>query len=245
MAIKFNGKTLPDWARVTGITFQTVNVSIMEHETTKRVGNIDAGINRGGIDINVSIFISPVKGMTILNQSDEIKRFVMGDGWKVSELILLEQPNKFYNARVSNAVDITDAFTHGESEIVFHASDPKKYDVNETVAIGSGSELNIDYSGMEKTPVIVELTIPSNTSKVSVNHVESKKKITILGDFKTGQKLTINTKDRNILLNNETIKNKMSFESNWIYLESGMNTISLSDNNGVVKDFTVTYRIAD
>lgn len=245
MAIKFNEKTLPEWVSVTGISFQTVNVSIMEHETSKRIGNIDAGINRGGIDINVSIFISPVEGMTILDQSDELKRFIMGDNWKVSELVLLEQPNKFYNARVSNSVDITDAFTHGESEIVFHASDPKKYDVNETVAIGSGSELNIDYNGMEKTPVIVELTIPSNTSKVSVEHAESKKKITVLGDFKTGQELTINTEDRNILLNNETIKNKMSFESNWIYLESGMNTISLSDNNGVIQDFTVTYRTAD
>lgn len=245
MAIKFNGKTLPEWVSVTGISFQTVNVSIMEHEASKRIGNIDAGIKRDGIDIVVSIFISPAKDMTILDQADEIKRFVMGDGWKVSELILLEQPNKFYNARVSNAVDITDAFTHGESEIIFHASDPKKYDVEETVENSSNGEISIDYDGMETTPILIEFTAGASIPNPKFIHEESGKEIRILTTMSSGQKLEIDSRLNKVLINGSNAKQHMAFESNWLELIHGSNTITCVDADGTKRDFKITYRKAD
>lgn len=245
MTIQFNGRDLPGWISVTGISFQTVNLSVVEHESSKRVGNIDAGIIRGGVDINVSIFISPVDGMSILQQADEIKRFLMGNNWKVSQLILLEQPDKFYNARVSNAVEVTDAFTHGESEITFLASDPKKYSVVESMTIGALGEAMIDYIGMEKTPILVEFTMPSASERITVEHIESGKKISILGSFKKDQVITIDTKNHNILMDGLSIKKNMEFQSNWISLEPGINTLRFSGNPNVIQDFTVTYRTAD
>lgn len=245
MAIKFNGRTLPEWVSVTGISFQTVNVSIMEHEASKRIGNIDAGINRDGIDINVSIFISPAKDMTILEQSDELKRFLMGDSWKVSELILLEQPNKFYNARVSNAVEITDAFTHGESNIVFHASDPKKYDVEETVVDSTNGEISIDYDGLEKTPILIGFTADSSISNPKFTHKESGKEIKILTTMSSGQKLEIDSRLNKVLIDGSNAKQHMAFESNWLELIHGKNTITCVDANSTELEFKITYRKAD
>lgn len=245
MAIKFNRRTLPEWVSVTGISFQTVNVSIMEHKASKRIGNIDAGINRDGIDINVSIFISPAKDMTILEQSDELKRFLMGDSWKVSELILLEQPNKFYNARVSNTVEITDAFTHGESDIVFHASDPKKYDVEETVVDSTNGEISIDYDGLEKTPILIEFTADSSISSPRFIHKESGKEIRVLTTMSSGQKLEIDNRLNKVLIDGSNAKQHMAFESNWLDLIHGKNTITCVDANSTELEFKITYRKAD
>lgn len=245
MAIKFNGKELPEWVSVTGISFQTVNLSVLEHETTKRIGNIDAGINRDGVDVSLSIFISPVEDMTILDQSDELKRFIMGDNWKVSQLILLEQPNKFYNARVSNAVDITDAFTHGESEIIFHASDPKKYDMTETVENSSNGEISIDYDGMEITPILIEFTAGASISNPKFIHEESGKEIRILTTMSSGQKLVVDNRLNKVLINGSNAKQHMAFESSWLVLQHGNNTLTCVDAQGTNRDFKITYRKAD
>lgn len=245
MAIKFNEKSLPEWVSVTGIGFQTLNVSILEHEVSKRVGNIDAGINRGGVEIAISIFINPVKNMTILDQSDELKRFLMGDSWSVSELILLEQPNKFYNARVSNAVDITDAFTHGESEIIFHASDPKKYDVEKTVVNSSNGQISIDYDGMEKTPILIEFKANGSIPNPRFTHEELGKEIRMLTTMSSGQTLEIDNRTNKILINNSNAKQHMAFESNWLELIQGANTITCVDANNTKRDFKITYRKAD
>lgn len=245
MAIKFNGKELPDWISVTDINFQTVNLSALEHETSKRIGNIDAGIKRDGIDINVSIFISPVEGMTILDQSDEIKRFVMGDGWKVSELILLEQPNKFYNARVSNAVEITDAFTHGEGEIIFHASDPKKYDMDETEVTIRDRSFSHEYNGLEATPIVIKFTADEEVVHPKFIHEELGKEIRILTTMSSGQVLLVDNRTNKIQINGANAKQHMAFESNWLEMIHGTNTMRAEDVDGKALDFKYTFRRAD
>ncbi len=243
--ITFNGATLPEWISVTGVSFETTKLSILEHEAGRRVGTIDAGVKRGGITITLDLFIEPALDMTLLEQSDVLKRFIRGDNWEVSELILLEQPDRFYNARVSEGGEITDHFTHGENSISFYCADPKKYSTNESVAMGMEGQANIDYNGLEDTPTVIEMTIPSNTSEISVEHVESNRKISLTGEFKTGQELTIDSKNRNILLNGNRAKNLMKFESNWINLSGETNTLVVSDTNDAIQDFTVTYRTAD
>ena len=243
--ITFNGVALPDWVSVTGVSFETSNLSILEHEAGRRVGTVDAGVKRGGITITLDLFIEPSRNMTLLDQSDVLKRFIRGDNWKVSELILLEQPDKFYNARVSDSGELTDYFTHGENSISFYCADPKKYSTNESMAMGMEGQADIDYNGLEDTPTVIEMIIPSDTSEISVKHVESNRKISLTGEFKTGQELTIDSKNRNILLNGNSVKNLMKFESNWINLTGETNTLIVSDANDAIKDFTVTYRTAD
>lgn len=242
--IKFNNKTLPEWISVTGVSFETLNISILEHEAKRRVGNIDAGVERGGITIDLSVFIEPVEGMNLLDQSDILKAFLIGDNWKVSQLILLEQPNKFYNARVSNMSEITDNFTHGTATISFYCANPKKYDLVETTKNSTTGKTVINYTGLETTPVLVDITISKAVTNLELRHTESGKTVTVLGDFTIGQKVTIDTDNRNVLIDGKGSKEKLAFSSNWMYLQPGTNTLTCTNATDIKNEYTTKYRQA-
>lgn len=243
--ITFNGKELPEWVSVTGLTLQSTNVEVLEHEAKRRVGNFDAGINKGGINIDLDIFIEPVKGLSLFEQQDILKRFIMGDNWKVSKLVIKEQPNKYYNARYVGQGEITDNFTHGVSSMTFYASDPKKYDVTETVKSSSSGQAIVNYTGLEETPIEIEISVTKAVANPVIEHLETGKKMSLIGNFKVGQKVIIDTNSRNVKLDGTSIKSKMAFESNWLSLEYGTNTFKSTSPDGVINDFKLKYRTAD
>lgn len=243
--ITFNGKKLPDWVSVVGMDFESVSIDLLEHEAKRRIGNFDAGIDKGGIEVNLEIFIEPNGSLTIYEQADELKRFIKGDNWNVSELIFNEQPGKFYNARVDRGLDINDVFTHGETQITFYASDPKKYDVELSKTAQVVGEVAVNYDGLETTPVVIDVEFTQDTAKPFIKHVESGLEVALEGQFKTGDRLVVDTGNRSVLLNGNNIKNRLMFKSSWLILESGVNTFKLSNPDGVKNKFTVEFRKAD
>lgn len=243
--ITFNDKQLPEWVNVVGISFQPLNLSIVEHEVKRRVGNIDSGVEKGGIEINLDLFVEPAEGLSIHDQSDELKRFMRGNKWEVSPLIINEQPHKFYKARVGNVSEITDNFTHGEMTMGFYCANPKKYDVEESTVSSSGGEAVIEYSGLEKAPAKIIVSITTNLTNLELIHEESGRQMTILGQFSSGQTVVIDTDNRTVQINGENAKDKLAFESNWLYLDEGTNTFTCTSPDGITNDFEIKYRTAD
>lgn len=243
--ITFNNVALPDWVSVTGVNYQTLNLSVLEHETKRRLGNIDAGVDRGGLTINCDLLIEPRAGLTLMEQADQLKRFMKGEDWNVSPLVLTEQPDKFYNARVSNASEVTDNFTHGTQTITFYCADARKYDTQESVMNSTNGEAVVSYTGIEKATATISVNVTTAVTNLEITHQETGRKMVILGDLTPGQTVTIDTQNRNIKIDGNGAKDKMAFESKWLFLQEGTNTLTCSSPDLVTNDFDITYRTTD
>lgn len=247
MSVKFNKKDAPDFIRVTGINFPALPE--IEHKETavpRRYGNIDNGVNFGGKPITLTIMLVDEKVKNIHDQSDELKLWLKGDNWKPSQLTFDEQPKQYLLARVVNNVEIDDLFIHGESSIEFYASDPTKYDVASYSVSSENGAVNIPYTGMEATPAVITVTIKEACNNLNIKHSQSAFNIRLLGAFKAGSKVLIDC-DRKVIKVDGTVTMKLlAFESRWIYLSEGTNTIAVtSENNPAKNTISVDYKKAN
>jgi len=250
MTVKFNGVTKPDFIRVVGLSFSTIsNISVNESVIPNRVGNYDSGIQRGGAVCNLNIQLHDTD-KSIFQLKRELKAWLKGDNWKTSKLELEENPGKFLWARVGADSEINDLFTHGETDIQFYCADPKEYDTELTEASFTGSEFVVLYQGIEETATIFEVTLKADYPNLSIRHKETGNTISLTGAFKANQKLLLDSDRKLVKLNDILDMNLVNFSSNWLYLDSEMNSFKLFSTQAgnevaVTADTKITYRKAD
>lgn len=245
--VSFNGVEIPAFAKVTGISFSALaDVDVRETEVPRRYGNVDNGVKFGGKQITLSLSLVIPKGSNIHDMADNLKVWLRGDNWKPSRLTFAEQPNKYILARVSNAVDIDDLFLYGEAEIVFYAANPVKYDVKETVATSATGSLDVNYTGLEKAPSIITLTVSADCTNLKIRHTPSFREIKLKGNFKIGQTVSLNSDSKIVKVNDSVTMDLLEFTSQWINLESGSNNFKLTTTPAnAVSSLKVSYRKAD
>lgn len=245
--VKFNGVEIPAFIKVTGITFPVLGaVTTRETEIPRRLGNVDNGVKFGGKPINLSITLLKDNKKTIQEQSDELKLWLKGDNWKVSQLILGDQPNKYHLARVSNSVEINDLFINGEGEIEFYCADPVKYDVTEQTKASTAGVATITYTGIEEAPTNITVQVTKDCTNIKLTHKQTGKAIDLIGTFKIGQSINIDSSKKVVKVDGVTAMRLVSFSNEWLYLTQGTNTITFtSSTSGVVNQFQTKYRKQD
>lgn len=254
--VSFNRQEIPAFLKVTGISFPVLGNSTPREITIPgRVGNRDNKPKIGGKLFKLDVLLKHDPKRTILDQSDDLKRWIRGNNWEPSQFILGDQPNKFYKARVTNSVDIDDLFIHGTGSIEFYASDPIKYDTSKVVInsfIKNGNTISFDYSGLEMAPVTFELTPTLLIKNLSIKHRETGKSLHIIGDLAPTRPIVIDCNSKIIRYDNYVNMNLLSFSSDWLYLQEGMNTFEFSAKSwGTTLDLSkenpikISYRQGD
>lgn len=250
MSVKFNGVTKPGFIRVVGLSFSTISdIASNESFIPGRVGNYDSGIERGGAVYNLSIQLVG-NDESIFQMKRELKSWLKGNNWKPSKLELKENPGKYVLARIGSDSEINDLFTHGETDIQFYCADPKEYDTELTEDSFTDSDFEVDYSGIEETATVFEITLNSSLPNLSLRHVESGNTITLTSPFNSGQKIILDSDNKLVEVNESKAMNILNYNSNWLYLESGINEFELySTQSGnkvpVNAGIKITYRKAD
>lgn len=247
MTIKFNGVRLPSWVVVTGISFQTLpTLDIFEYQAPRRVGGIDGGVKRGGSTIKLSLLMLKDKSKNIHQQRLELKKWAIGDNWKPSQLILDEQPNKYYMARVLNSMEIDDLFTHGKTDVEFYCADPIAYDVNETVVNSSGTTVTIDYKGLEPALVKIVINHPYSYTNLKVANLKTGVENRLINEVNPNKELIIDNVKKKVTIDGDTAMKIVSLENEWLYLENGVQEIRVASKyGGAPIEFKVIYRQAD
>ena len=245
--VKFNGVEIPSFIKITGITFPVLpDVDVRETRVPRRLGNVDNGVKFGGKTINLSVVLLSDKNKSIQTQSDELKAWLKGDNWNVSKLVLGDQPNKYYLARVSNEVEINDLFVNGEGNIDFYSADPVKYDATESTANSTNAIANITYTGLENAPTNITIQVTSDCTNIQLTHQQTGKVLRLVGTFKIGQTINIDNSKKVVKLNGTTAMTLVAFDSDWLYLVSGANRITFtSSTSGVKNEFQIKYRKQD
>ncbi|MEB6213504.1 phage tail family protein [Enterococcus casseliflavus] len=245
--ITFTGKEIPSFLKVTGITFPVLGeVSVQESEIPRRIGNVDNGVKFGAKQIKISVLFVPIPNKTIHDQADLLKEWLMGDNWKVGKLVFSEQSNKYIVGRFANNIEIEDLFIAGQGELEFRASDPIKYDSQSTSKSSSSGNLVIEYTGLEKAPTVFTVQMTQGVENFTIEHVQTGKKLSLLGNFLTGQTIVIDSNKKIAKLNGQTQMKLVDLENDWLYLQKGTNTFKFKSNdNNKINDFQLTYTKAD
>lgn len=247
MSVKFNKKDLPDFIRVTGISFPVLpEIDFKETAIPRRYGNLDNGVNFGGKPITLTIMLVKDKVKNIHNQSDELKLWLKGDSWKPSQLTFDEQPKQYILARAINNVEIDDLFIHGTGSIEFYASDPTKYDIAAYNVSSDNGAVNIPYTGTEEAATVTTITVKEACSNLNIKHTQSGRNIRLIGAFKAGSKVLVDSDKKVVKVDGTVTMKLLAFESRWIYLTEGANTITVtSENNPAKNTISVDYKKAN
>ena len=240
--IKFNNKPLPSFLKITGYSFPVLGeVGLRETEIPRRIGTIDSGINIGAKTITFSLLLVPDKDKSILHQADELKEWIKGDDWEVSQLIFDEQPDRYLLGRFANNIELKDLFIAGEGELVFKATDPLKYSTQSSSKASTGGLATFTYNGLEKAPAVITVQITTACKNFTLTHSQTGKVISILGDFKAGQTVVIDCDKKLAKLNGITQMKLIDLENDWIYLQKGTNNIQFNTTGAIKNEFQVKY----
>lgn len=252
--VSFNGKEIPDFIRVTGISFPVFGeLNLRETAIPRRYGNVDNKVKVGGAPYSLDVVLIHDSEKSIHEQAEELKRWLIGDNWKPSKLIFSDQPNKYVLARASGNVEIKDLFIHGEGTLDFYAANPTKYDTEQTVhteSVSLGEDVVIPYVGLQEAPSVVSVTLGINATNLVLTHEESGNFIKVLGTLVNGDVLTIDNNKKLIKLNGVNAMKNLTFGSNWFYLKEGTNTLNLTADawenpDNLKTELKVTYRRGD
>lgn len=245
--VKFNGKELPDWVRVTGVTLPVLpEISPKEHESIRRYGNVDAGVEIGGKPFSLSVLFILGDGDNLHDKAQELKAWLRGESWQTpSKLVFDESPDYYYMARVTNAVEVSDNFFYGEGTIEFKSVDGIRYREEHSETLISGQSNIVTYNGLETAPTVIEITLNEDARNLVVENSSTGKVLRLNREFKSGQSLTINSNTKEIRWNNDLAMYLLTIQSRWIYLTEGENVIKVYSDSGASVDMNIRLRYTE
>lgn len=145
MSVRFNGVDIPSFVLVKNI--KTSILPPVSQNTVKirgRAGSYDYGNTLGDREITLDIVIEASTPAELRSRVRELATWMYYEEPK--ELILLDEPDKYYMAKVTGDTDLSQMLSVGEGSISFICTDPYAYSVNETV---------VDFNPTDDTPVPV------------------------------------------------------------------------------------------
>lgn len=242
--IKFNKKPLPSFLKITGFTFSVLpEISLKQAVVPKRIGVIDNGVEFGSISYQFDfVLVKRVKEDEVLDYVDEFKKWAKGDNWKESQLIFDSQPNQYLMGRLANNIELKDMFVAGEGSFEIVCSNPVKFYLGETTKNSTSNIVTINYTGLEKATTRFEIVLASDCTNISITQKETRNTTSLLGTFKSGQKIIIDSDKKSVKLNDVVSMKLVNLENDWLYLEEGTNTFTLSTSVGTAPQFTLKYR---
>lgn len=243
---KYNGKDLPDFVRVTGLSYSALSdIAVKESVIPQARGNRFGGIERGGGFYRFSVKLITTPTLNLMELRDQLKTFVRGSGLQnLDKLVLMEKPNRYYEAVLSNDIDISDLFTHGEGELEFYVPDNVAYSLEEFTATAVDGTASISYDGLEDVSAVTEVVVEQDCTLLEIEHSPSFNKLILNGDFKKGQTVALDSRRKIVQLDGSTAMQLLNFKSRWFHLTKGANKVTVTSDATIKHRLTVGYRKA-
>jgi predicted phage tail component-like protein len=132
MAIRFNGFDLPPFVLVNDIHVSLLPpVSQRSQSVAGRAGAYDFGNVLGEREITVDITVEANTASELRSRLRQLATWLYYE--EAKPLILLDEPDKYYLAKVTDAIDLKQNISIVQGSITFWCSDPFSYAVQETV----------------------------------------------------------------------------------------------------------------
>lgn len=237
--LNFNGVNIPKFVKVKAVNISALpSLSVNLKGGTAGFGVINGKTTFEEKYIKATISIVIPKGYSLQKCSRELAVWLKGNNFELSPLIIQDDPDIRYMAKVSASVDLSDLVYVGEGEIEFVVPSGCGESTNEKVATGT-PKASITYQGSHRTFPLIEITVGATASAINITHTQKGDVLYLNGSFKTGDKILIDCNKHLVKLNNKVHMELIGITSKFLQLDSGLNEISCSVTGSNVK---VTYR---
>jgi predicted phage tail component-like protein len=219
--ITLNGVSMPSFILVR--TVDTAVLPTITHAFKPIAGGRglrEVGTSLGGKMINFKITILPTTGLTTLQMNRELAQWLRGNNFKLSTLVISDEPNMTYMAKVNGVCDVTDLLIAGEGMIEFVV--PVGIATSTTIVPVTvdnvGKQFTIAYNGTAMTYPVFTWTPTANFTGVTVNLVlvETGDTVSLTGNFNTGETITVDCSNKVVKRGSVVEMKLVNFSSTWI-----------------------------
>jgi len=228
--INFAGVDIPSYLKVNKVTYPVLpTIDAKTEKVYGRAGEIDFGVEIGTRTIKVDVQIIGVDQYDIMKKSTDLAQWLFHED--LQPLIIADEPDKQYMARLANDSEIEELFRVGQTTLEFFIPSPYKEAVAEklvTQTVTTVDPFNVVNNGGVDTYPVIDLVMRSDSTSISVI---SEDKFVMLGqsDSVEKTKVTINPK---VLSDSFTSYTGWTSSSN---IDGGTVTGSFSSNGSVLQ----------
>lgn len=221
--ITFNNADKPDFLKVKAVNTSVLPEIKSEYKNINGgYGVVNSGTSIGGKKISLEVVIVPPKDKNLLQVQRELAFWLMGNDFKLSPLVISDECDLQYMAKVDNAVDIKDLIFAGEGTIDFYV--PKGMAVGRFTRYGANEANNkivVDYLGTAPSYPMFEFTPSQNYTNTTLRiaHIETGDTMLVTGDFKAGEKITIDSNKRLVKRGEVLSLDMIDLKSKWLSLK--------------------------
>jgi predicted phage tail component-like protein len=168
--LKFANKYLPSYVKITDLTYSIL--PSIEHKTEKvygRAGTYDFGIELGERKIEAEVMIIADNQNDIIRKAREFSEWLYYQ--ELQPLIILDEPDKQYQARVTGDTDIKELYRTGTTTVSFICPDPYAESLNERSLDWSPvdyTQVNVSNNGSAETYPVMDLTMREDATSIAV-----------------------------------------------------------------------------
>lgn len=230
--INFNGVDMPSFLKVKAVNtslFPEISHNFKEVAGSKGVK--EAGTSFGAKEIKVDFIIVVPKDKNLMQMERELSYWLMGNSFKTSPLIISDEPDLMYMAKVKDAVEVKDALFTGDGTITFVVPSGMASNRFEKHGAVAGKEINIYYNGTAETYPVIEFTPTQDymNQVLKVVEVKTGNAVILQGTFKANEKVIIDCSKRLVKVGGKLALSMISLESDWIKIEGrGLHKITLN-----------------
>ncbi|MHC5291080.1 hypothetical protein CHCC14819_0444 [Bacillus licheniformis] len=172
--IKFADKYFPSYIKVTDVKYSILPpIESKTEQVYGRAGVYDFGIELGERKIEVEIMIIADNQNDVIKKARDFSKYLYYKD--LQPLIILDEPDKQYMARVTGETDVTELFRTGTATIVFTCPSPYAESLTEKVVNYSPIDytpIQINNNGSAETYPVIDLTLREDATSIAVLNSE-------------------------------------------------------------------------
>ncbi|MCD4839763.1 phage tail family protein [Neobacillus sedimentimangrovi] len=169
MAIKFNNIPIPTFVKVNDIQVSALPpVSQKTMKVSGKAGSYDFGNEIGERRIEVAVSIIANSPSDLEDKTREFAEWLYYD--EAKEFVILDEPDKYYMAKVTGESDINKVLKVGQGTITFICTDPYAYGYEKTFDLipREGEEINFENTGGTTTYPTIRVVFSDPTTEFAI-----------------------------------------------------------------------------
>ncbi|MFT8313242.1 MAG: distal tail protein Dit [Clostridium sp.] len=229
--VTFNGLDIPSFIKVRTVDFAVLpSITHSFKQIAGRIGAMETGTSIGSKPLKMKILIVPEDGKPLTEMARELALWVRGNNFKTCELVVSDDKQVTYQAKINTSIDITDLIFAGEGELelIVPSGMAKGIDVDETVTFSTGGgSFMLAYNGTAPSQPVITWT-PSSTATTTLTLTCGDNTVSITGTFTNAAPVIIDCKNRKVTVGGTVNQKVINFSTKWLEFESrGTFTISV------------------
>lgn len=232
---------MPDFMKVKSVMVQTLpSIENNLKQIVGSSGRISGRTSLGEKVIDCEIVVVIPEGKTLQACGRELAIWLRGDNFKLSPLIIEDDPSVRYMAKVNNSADLTDMIFVGSGTIQFIVPSGDSESITEKSASG-GTSVDVQNNGSKAVFPIIKATIGTTVTNGSlmIQNYTTGEKVVLNGTFKSGQTITVDCQKNLVKIGDKLDLKVINLESKFFEITEGVNTIK-SQNEGT--KLSITFR---